>query len=470
MLRASAVSEKLGVPTSSLTCEGFIGQAKSTSVGLGMPNLALALVPGHPGVQTSEELRRNVLGVTLDQVIANLTGEINRAADLEAEPRDGEVVYSGTLEEVIAHFYEREWSDGLPFIPPTIDRVERFLSFTDRDRSEVIGVPLPDSRAATVWNVAVNGVMAGCRPEYMPVLVALAEAMCDPDYGVEHSGNTPGAETLILINGPIIKELGFNYLQGVMRDGFQANTSIGRFWRLYLRNVAGFLPHKTDKGTYGNTWRVAVAENEDVLARIGWEPLSADFGFAQGENALMIGRYTGGDVTSSVSGSTPETILPYLAHTIAHQARWQLTFTIGAGHGTNRPLLFLSPILAETIARAGWSKRDIKRYLFEQARIPARLFEQYSRIWTNKPASNAIAEQARLGAIPEFFYESDDPERLVPIVFDPEDFQIVVTGDPLRTNAYNFVPNGHLGYPVGRRIVLPKGWESLLAKRPQGRS
>ncbi len=469
MLRASAASEKLGVPTSSLTCEGFIRQAKSTSIGLGMPNLELALVPGHTGVQTNEELRRNILGVTLDQVIANLTGQIETAAALAAEPRDGEVVFSGTLDEVIAHFYQQEWSDGLPFVPPTIDRIERFLRFTDRDRHEVIGVPLPDHRAATIWNVAVNGVMAGCRPEYMPVLVALAEAMCDPDYGVEHSGNTPGADTLIVLNGPIIKQLGFNYEQGVMRDGFQANTSIGRFWRLYLRNVAGFLPHQTDKGTYGNTWRVVVAENEDVLAKIGWEPLSADFGFAMGENALMIARYTGGDVSASVSGSTPETMLPYLAHTIANQARWQLTFTVGAGRGTYRPLLFLSPILAETIARAGWSKYDVKRYLFEHGRIPARQFEHYNRIWTNKPEAKSIAAQARLGNIPEFFYESDDPERLLPIVFDPEDFQIVVTGDLMRTNAYSFTHNGHLGYTVGRRIALPAAWESLMAALPPGR-
>src|SRR5207247_5127159 len=135
--------------------------------------------------------------------------------------------------------------------------------------------------------------MAGCRPEYMPVLVALAEAMADPEYGVEHSGNTPGAETLIILNGSIVKELGFNYTQGVMRDGFQPNTSVGRFWRLYLRNVAGFLPHRTDKGTFGNTWRVVIAENDDVIREIGWKPLSCDMGFAEGDSTVTIGRYTG---------------------------------------------------------------------------------------------------------------------------------------------------------------------------------
>ena len=97
-------------------------------------------------------------------------------------------------------------SDGLPIVPPTVERVAEFLRFCDRPGETELGVLLPDKRHATVWNVAVNGVMAGCRPEYMPILVALVEAMADPRYGVEHSGNTPGAETLIILNGPLIKE------------------------------------------------------------------------------------------------------------------------------------------------------------------------------------------------------------------------------------------------------------------------
>jgi hypothetical protein len=214
-------------------------------------------------------VRRNILDVTLEHVIQNLT-QAQGEMGLEAEPAAREVVFRGGFSEVNQHFLEHEWSDGLPIVPPTRAAVEGFLKHTKRDPDEVLGVMLPDSRTATVWSVAVNGVMAGCRPEYMPILVALIEAMVDPNYGVEHSGNTPGGETLIILNGPIIKRLGFNYTQGVMRDGFQANTSIGRFWRLYLRNVAGFLPHKNDKATFGNTWRVVVAENEGMLKEIGW--------------------------------------------------------------------------------------------------------------------------------------------------------------------------------------------------------
>src|SRR5262249_49121000 len=186
------------------------------------------------------------------------------------EPAPSDIVFEGNLEEVHRFFYENDWSDGLPIVPPTPDRVAEFVRWSAVPAETELGVLLPDQRRATVWNVAVNGVMAGCRPADMPILVALVEAMADPRYGVEHSGNTPGAETLIILNGPLIKELGFNYEQGALRDGIQANTTIGRFWRLYLRNVAGFLHHRTDKGTFGNTWRVVLAENEDVLRRIGW--------------------------------------------------------------------------------------------------------------------------------------------------------------------------------------------------------
>src|SRR4029078_2386094 len=199
-----------------------------------------------------------------------------------SEPGAREAIVKGGFDEVNEYFLAHELSDGLPTVPPTREGGELFLRHTARHPDESLGALLPDSRAATIWSIAVNGVMPGCSPEYMPVLVALVEAMADHAYGVEHSGNTPGGETLIVMNGPVIKQLGFNYTQGVMRDGFRANTSIGRFWRLYLRNVVGFLPHENDKCTFGNTWRVVVAENEDVVSAIGWEPNSVHMGFSAG--------------------------------------------------------------------------------------------------------------------------------------------------------------------------------------------
>lgn len=427
-----------------------MGLAKAASVGLGMPNIPVAPVPGHPGLQSTEVLQRNVREVTLAGVIDNLLKSPAQAV-VGGEPGMRDIVCRGTFEEINEYFIAHELSDGLPIVPPTLEKVEAFLRHTDRRPDEVLGILLPDSRAATVWSVAVNGVMAGCRPEYMPVLVALIEAMADHAYGVEHSGNTPGGETLILLNGPIIKTLGFNYTQGVMRDGFQANTTVGRFWRLYLRNVAGFLPHKNDKATFGNTWRVVVAENEDVLAKIGWSPNCTEFGFPAGSNAVAIGRYTGGNHISSVSGATPEALLPYIADAVIKQYSWQIMFTVGQGMGTLRPLILLSPILAETIAAGGWSKQAFKQQLFDHARMPAQVFERYLRDWTQKPTWN-LAEEHAAGRIPDVFHESDDPARMVPIVWKPEDYMIAVTGDLGRNSCYVFAHNGVLGYPVGKMI------------------
>jgi hypothetical protein len=435
-------------------------QGSATAAGLGLPNLPMAKIPGHVDLQSEAELEKNITTVTLDMVIGNLTIEIEEAKAAAPEPRPKDIIYKGTFEEVNDLFYKNEWSDGLPIVPPTIEKVQEFLKYTDRSSEDVIGVLLPANRKATVWNIAVNGVMAGCRPAYMPILIAAIEAMADPKYGVEHSGNTPGADTLIILNGPIIKELGFNYEQGALRDGFQPNTSIGRFWRLYLRNVAGFLPHKTDKATYGNTWRVVLAENEEAVARIGWEPMSVDMGFKAGENVVTVSRYTGGDVISSVIGDTIDKILSYIADAVVKQIGWELVFTVGIAACTQRPHLILSPVIAETISKCGYSKKDVKKYLYGHARLPAWKFEQYIRHAV--PGGRTLCDLVKEGNAPKQFGESTDPNRLVPIVCSPDDFLITISGDPLRSNAYIFVHNGMLGYPTSKKIKLPVNWDKLL--------
>lgn len=461
MLRVSAIAENAGVPTSSLCCEGFIGQAKTTSAGLGFPNLPVAMVPGHVDVQSADTLTKNVLDVTVDQVIANLTGDIPAAAQTK-EPAPDEIVFSGSFEDVNRLFVENGWSDGLPVVPPTKEKIAEFLAFTDHGADHVIGTLLPDNRLATVWNVAVNGVMAGCRPEYMPILIALAEAMADPRYGVEHSGNTPGADTLIVLNGPLIRDLNFNFEQGALRDGFQPNTSIGRFWRLYLRNVAGFLLHENDKGTFGNTWRVVLAENEACLRRTNWPSIAEDAGIAASDSAVTISRFTGGNVIVSVFGDSADKCLPYLADALTTHTTWELIFTVGMARGTYRPLLILSPLIAETIAASGMSKQDVQNWLFEHARIPAWRFEQYMSGWTNLvPGKRSLNDLVRLGKAPKDF-AGNDKDRLVPIVTEPEHIMIAVSGDPMRSNCYLFVHNGMLGFPTTKQVVLPKDWDEKM--------
>jgi hypothetical protein len=459
VVRASAVAERSGIPSSSLVCEGFLGQGATTAAGVGFPDLPLARLPGHVDVQSRDELRHNVLSVTVDAVIDNLTGA-RRSTAVEAEPGATDIVFEGSWDAVNAHFVERAWSDGLPIAPPTIDRVRAFLAFTDRDPKESLGVLLPDSREATVWSVAVNGVMAGCRPEYLPVLLAIAEALADPAYGVEHSGDTTSAEMLVILSGPLVEGLGFNCGQGALRDGIPANTTVGRFCRLYQRNVAGFLHGRTDKGTFGSTWRVVLAEDGAALGRLGWPSIAEEQGVPAGESAVTVGRYTTEALIGSAFATDPARLLAYLADGLVKHVGWEFVFTVSWGESL-RPLLILTPILADALARAGLSKAEVKRQLFRRARLPARQVERYVGEWTNiVPGYPRLVDLVRRGALPPVFGESDDPERLVPIVSRPEDLMIAVSGDPLRTNACTLVSNGMHGYPTTKRIRLPRDWQA----------
>lgn len=463
-MRASIVAETAGIPSASLVTEGFINQGQSTAKGSGMPNLPLAEIPGHTDIFSDDAFEKIISDVTLDRAIEALVMQPEDAIKTpEPEPKD--VIFSGTFEEVNKFFYENRWQDGIPIVPPSREKIDEFLKFTSLFADDVIGVLLPDKREATVFNVAVNGVMAGCRPEYMPVLIALAEVLADPGYGVEHSSNTPGAEALITLNGPVMKDLDFNFTQGALRVGFQANTSIGRFFRLYLRNVAGFLPHETDKGTFGNTWRVVLAENEDVLSKIGWKPTSFYQGYKIKDNVVTVSRYTSGGVIVSVYGSTAEEVLPYLCDGMTRHIGWELIFTSGlpANPGfacTQKPHLILSPCIAEVIAKSGYSKKDVQIYLYEHARIPASKFEQILE-WMHSNKVD-LCKMVERGIAPKAFADSSDPGRMVPIVCTPEDFLITVSGDPLRNNAYVLVSNGQLGYTTSKKIVLPPNWDDLL--------
>jgi hypothetical protein len=137
---------------------------------------------------------------------------------------------------------------------------------------------------------------------------------------------------------------------------------------------------------------------------------------------------------------------------VVRQNSWQIQFTVGKNGGTLRPLVLLGPILARTIAGWGWSKQDLQRYFFERARMPAHAIERILRDWTQKPTWN-IAQEVAAGRLPAVFCESSDPDRLVPLVWKPEDYMIVVTGDPARNSAYVFAHNGVLAYPATKKIA-----------------
>ncbi len=454
MLRAALAAELIGLPSVSIVCEGFEQQAIATARGHGVDRPALAVTVGHVDTRSTEQLERDVVEHLVDQVIDGLTGPVDErdpaseAAEPEVvEPSARTIVVSGSLDDVQRRFRDEGWTDGLPIVPPTIERVERMLEPLGHDPWKVLGVAPTTGRDVTMWSLAVNAVMAGCVPDHVPVLLAVSEVLVDPAYGVEHSGNTTGADALIVASGASVAEFGLHAGQGALRDGVPANTAIGRWLRLVLRNVFGFTMTEHDKATFGNTFRVVLTEDHDTVCELGWSTFSADRGHDATADTVTLARMNSGLLVGSVVGSTPAELTAPLADGLARVAGWDLTHVHGLGQDQFRPLLVLSPLLARTFAGAGWSKDDVRRAMFEQARIPARRFEALIGAWSNlTPGRRTLVELASTGAVPSVFAASDDPDRLVPIVTSPDCVEIVVAGDPTRANAYVFANDGPHGW------------------------
>ena len=455
MTRTSILVEKLGIPTVTLCCDGFHTAGQFIARGEGFPNLPFSVHPGHVNTTPNEDVYKNAAELMTDDVVNAL---LVQPADGKPprEPGRRDIVFSGSFEEINEYFYDREWSDGLPIVPPTLEKVDEFLKFTTRDPEEVLAVMKMQNREATIWSIAVNGVMCGCRPEYMPVLVAIVEALCDPDFGHANLGHTPGTEVLIILNGPIIKQLKFNYTQGVLRPGFMANTSIGRFFRMYLRNMCAFLPHKTDKGCYGDNFRIVLAENEDYLAGVGWQPYSVDRGYQAGDNVITIMTATERTQAIEAGWPTAEGILLNIENRMADNQLFVQFFFRG---DTPKPMIVMTPCIVDALINEGMTKEMVKRHFFENTRL--RLSNLSGRM------VERFHKGVKDGNWPEFIGTSTDmnDDCFIRMVSKPEDFQLVVSGDPARDHVLIFAQNGFMGPPTSRKIELPPDWDELLKNR-----
>ena len=451
--------ERLGIPTASIIGSGFLKQAEVIIKGLGVP-LAMGIYPGAPMVDSEAELKRKVEEVLAPGLLKGLTGEAPSADETTVEPQPGDIILSGTFDEVQEHFYRQLWTDGLPIVPPTRERVDAFLAFTDRQPDDVLRILPQEGREASMLSIAINGVMAGCRPEYMPVLIAIIEAMCDPVYRVEDSGSTPGWEPVVIVSGPIIKELDLNSGQGMMRVGRQANTSIGRFVRMYLRNICGFRipPGAGDKGSIGQSFLVAMAEDEDTSREIGWPTYAEDRGFKKGENVVTVRSvvaitspmYSGGDDAKTHVAQWADLIggsFTYWAHTGFKTGLWS-------------PLIVAGPSIAGVIAKE-WTKDQVRQYLYENIKVTAERATHHAHMTSTPTFSfeNLVKE----GILPPEYAASKDPQRLVNIIIEPEMVEILVAGDPGRNQSRAYMSNHVQGPPTSRRVVLPKKWKQLLA-------
>ena len=198
------------------------------------------------------------------------------------------VEFAGGWDEVDADYQARGWTDGLPIVPPTEARVREFLRHTKRDPREIVGVLPPRQGEATVEKIAANAVMAGCKPEYMPVILAALEALGDPLFNLDSvQATTHPVAPLIVVNGPIARQLEINGGYNCFGQGFRANVTIGRAVRLVLMNVGGGLPGSGGRATQGSPAKLAycVAENE---AESPWEPLHVEAGLPADTSTVTV--------------------------------------------------------------------------------------------------------------------------------------------------------------------------------------
>lgn len=333
------------------------------------------------------------------------------------------------LDAINALAVERGWSDGLPIVPPTAERVQRVLDHLRRDPDEVVALVPPQAGGATVRHIAVNAVMAGCMPEYVPVVIAAIEAMCEPAFDL-HSVQTDvnPVAPVVVVSGPVRAAIGMNWDGNALGQGNRANATIGRAVRLVLTNVGGARPPDFDTAILGQPGKYSfcLAEDED---RSPWEPLSVERGIPAGESAVTVFGATG---TQNVLTGVhePDGMLTLIADSIATLG----SNTVLLGAPNSGPMVVLSQNLAWLLHSQGMSKADVKRVLYERARRPA---ESMPRTKRPERLRQLIIEDGMIHALRE-------PGYIV----------IVVAGGN-SPNHVGLLPAYCNSATVTRRVVLP---------------
>ena len=262
------------------------------------------------------------------------------------------------LEDEFEAMYERGWSDGLPLVPPTIERVQRMLAGTSRAPDEIVAVVPPDLVEVTVEKVAVNAVMAGCRPDYLPVVLAAVEAACTDEFNMHGVlATTMPVGPIIVVNGPIRHELQMNSGMNVLGPGNRANATIGRALQLVVRNVGGGRPGEIDRSTHGSPAKFGLCFAEDEEGS-PWGPLAADRGARAGADAVTLFCGEAPRIIFDQQSRTAEALTRSLASALLANVSPRIT-----GMDT---MLVVSPEHMARFDEAGWSKDEFRRALNEQ--------------------------------------------------------------------------------------------------------
>ena len=369
------------------------------------------------------------------------------------EQPETDIAFKGTFDEVLKYYRDKMWSDGLPIIPPTVEKVEEFLKYTDYPADTELTRPLPPSyRIATPWWVAVNGVMAGCRPEYMPVLIAMTKAWAEPDFRAPDVSSTTGCTIVTIINGPIKHQLGINFRQSYGHPGYQSNTSMGRFWTMFKRNLMELrFEGPTEMAAHGMNYLNLAGEDDASCEEYGWETLAEEQGFQMWDNVVTTMSVLCQSEAPAIVGVTGEELLDRICGQICEGAccQWRLF--------SGQYLFVIPGLVADVLARDGFDKDDMRDYLYNNARRTARYLETRLRI----NQEGYYCQQVKDGMLPQMFCESEDPNRLVPIFMDPKKILFILDGDTARNRVECFMSNGGIGPMTSMKIESPENWGAL---------
>jgi len=314
---------------------------------------------------------------------------------------------AGDIEAANETLYRRGMTDGLPVYPPTEERVTEMLAGIDCEPDTSFGTIPPRYGEATAEKLAINAAMAGCDPEYMPVLATAVDAMTESAfnlYGI--NATTHPAAPLVVVNGPIVDELNVNYGYNVFGQGWKANATIGRAIRLLLLNVGGGEPGDMDRATHGHPGKYSfcIAENETASP---WPPFQTTRGFDADESTVTVmGVEAPHEINDHVNTDATD-ILGIAADVLA---------TVGNNnthHTHGEVCVVFGPEHAETIARDGFSREDVQWFLYDQARNPLADLRQ-----AGVPQNYALHHR----------FETDDGDARIPLVEHPDDFLVLVAG------------------------------------------
>jgi len=471
-----------------MACDSFADAASSAAKDNGLPAMQIRTVTCAEFYRlrgSVEEIRPLVEGVydtLVDALLSRLAEEETAASQPDEDDSEPAVIivtggsYPEAAEEFNRLYLENRWGDGLPLVPPTPERVRWMLSGTNRSPDEVIGRLEPKQGVITIEKIAVNAVMAGAKPEYLPVIIAVMEALGDERYDERHVLLSAGSFVLmIVVSGPIAREIGMESGVGFLGHGWRPNNTIGRAVRLATINIGHVWPAWNDMALTGRVSPHTFYTFAENSALSVWEPYHAGRGFSPDDSCVTVSTIGGSGPTSNFYGGmimtwNAKTVLDNIVNDILRTDRRGLRMwgskgvgpDFGSGGGASSHMIVLFPALVAELNSMGFHRESLQKEIFRRTSIP------YEELAPEEVES--ITTALEKGIVPEdqieVFKAALKPGGMVPVMTSPEDVHLFVAGgNPGCAFSFNYMK--HPPYkPKG--ILTKRINEAALTKAGAG--